>query len=101
MDPATHFPFPFFRRPCVSLQWVQTGFPSSKPMNDEINRGILYRPKGQPCTKARDDAAPIATNADAERFLRQGKPELAILSIGYAEGLIDAMRLKRGIYPEV
>ena len=38
---------------------------------------------------------------DAERFLRQGKPELAILSIGYAEGLIDAMRLKRGIYPEV
>jgi diphthine synthase len=37
---------------------------------------------------------------DAERFLRQGKPELAILSIGYAEGLIDAMRLKRGIYPD-
>jgi len=34
---------------------------------------------------------------DAERFLRQGKHELAILSIGYAEGLIDAMRLKRGI----
>jgi diphthine synthase len=34
---------------------------------------------------------------DAERFLRQGKHELAILSIGYAEGLIDAMRVKGGI----
>ena len=38
---------------------------------------------------------------DAERFLRQGKPELAVLSIGYAEGLIDAMRLKKGIDPWV
>lgn len=34
---------------------------------------------------------------DAERFLRQGKPELAVLSIGYAEGLIDAMCLKKSI----
>jgi diphthine synthase len=36
---------------------------------------------------------------DAERFLRQGKPELAVLSIGYAEGLIDATRLKKGVDP--
>ena len=36
---------------------------------------------------------------DAERFLRQGKPELAVLSIGYAEGLIDAMRVNKGIDP--
>jgi diphthine synthase len=28
---------------------------------------------------------------DAERFLKQGKFELAILSMGYAEGLIDAL----------
>ena len=27
----------------------------------------------------------------AERFLRQGKLEVAVLSIGYAEGLIDAL----------
>jgi diphthine synthase len=27
---------------------------------------------------------------DAVRFLHTGKPELAVLSIGYAEGLIDA-----------
>jgi len=34
---------------------------------------------------------------DAERFLQQGKPELAILSIGYAEGLIDAIRFLKGV----
>jgi diphthine synthase len=36
---------------------------------------------------------------DAERFLRQGKHELAVLSIGYAEGLIDALRFQKGINP--
>ena len=34
---------------------------------------------------------------DAERFLNQGKPELAVLSIGYAEGLIDGVRFKKEI----
>jgi diphthine synthase len=37
--------------------------------------------------------------ADAERFLRQGKFALAVLSIGYAEGLIDAIRYQKGINP--
>lgn len=37
--------------------------------------------------------------ADAERFLRQAKFELAVLSIGYAEGLIDALRFQKGINP--
>jgi hypothetical protein len=37
--------------------------------------------------------------ADAERFLNQGKFELAVLSIGYAEGLIDAIRYQKGINP--
>jgi diphthine synthase len=32
---------------------------------------------------------------DAERFLEQGKFELAVLSIGYAEGLIDALRIQK------
>jgi diphthine synthase len=32
---------------------------------------------------------------DAERFLNQGKLELAVLSIGYAEGLIDGVRFKK------
>ncbi|HJU14071.1 MAG TPA: diphthine synthase [Candidatus Nitrosotalea sp.] len=47
---------------------------------------------------------PIIENAqlyidDAEKFQREGKEELAILSIGYAEGLIDALRLSKGIDP--
>lgn len=36
---------------------------------------------------------------DAVKFQGQGKEELAILCIGYAEGLIDALRLSRGIDP--
>ena len=35
--------------------------------------------------------------SDAERFLKQGKLELAVLSIGYAEGLIDAIRLLKRV----
>lgn len=35
--------------------------------------------------------------SDAEKFLREGKPELAVLSIGYAEGLIDAIRFLKGV----
>ncbi len=30
--------------------------------------------------------------SDAERFLKNGEDELAVLSIGYAEGLLDALR---------
>lgn len=37
--------------------------------------------------------------SDAERFLNQGKQELAVLSIGYAEGLVDALRFQKGINP--
>jgi len=37
--------------------------------------------------------------ADAERFLRQGKFELALLSVGYAEGLLDALHFQKGIDP--
>lgn len=36
---------------------------------------------------------------DAEKFQDQGKEELAVLSIGYAEGLIDALRFSKGIDP--
>ncbi|MFI5416302.1 MAG: DUF357 domain-containing protein, partial [Nitrososphaerales archaeon] len=36
---------------------------------------------------------------DAEKFQKEGKEELAVLSIGYAEGLMDALRLSKGIDP--
>jgi diphthine synthase len=38
---------------------------------------------------------------DAERFFDQGREELAILSIGYADGLVDALRITKGIEPEL
>ena len=38
---------------------------------------------------------------DAERFYSQGQDELAILSIGYADGLVDALRIARGIEPDI
>jgi diphthine synthase len=38
---------------------------------------------------------------DAEKFLEDGKDEVAILSIGYADGLIDAMRLAKGLEPKM
>lgn len=36
---------------------------------------------------------------DSERFLNQNKYELAVLSIGYAEGLIDSLRFQKNINP--
>lgn len=53
-----------------------------------------------------DEFASVLENADlyikdAEKFFEQGKDELAILSIGYADGLIDALRIAKGIEPEL
>lgn len=47
---------------------------------------------------------PVLENADnylndAQTFYNQGKLELAILSIGYAEGLIDSIRFQRNMNP--
>jgi len=36
---------------------------------------------------------------DAQTFYNQGKVELAILSIGYAEGLIDSLRFQKNMNP--
>ena len=38
---------------------------------------------------------------DSEKFYSQGQDELAILSIGYADGLIDALRIAQGLEPEL
>ncbi len=50
------------------------------------------------------DYAPVIENAenyllDAQNFYKQGKLELAILSVGYAEGLIDSIRFQKNINP--
>lgn len=38
---------------------------------------------------------------DAEKFLEDGKDEVAILSIGYADGLVDALRMAKGLEPKM
>jgi len=38
---------------------------------------------------------------DAEKFLEHGKDEIAILSIGYADGLIDSLRMVKGLEPKM
>ncbi|KAF6243755.1 diphthine synthase [Nitrosopumilus sp. b1] len=38
---------------------------------------------------------------DAEKFLEQGKDDVAILSIGYADGLVDALRIAKGMDPKM
>ncbi|MCI4433069.1 MAG: diphthine synthase [Nitrosopumilus sp.] len=38
---------------------------------------------------------------DAEKFLEDGQDEVAILSIGYADGLVDALRLAKGFEPKI
>ena len=38
---------------------------------------------------------------DAEKFLEDGQDEVSILSIGYADGLVDALRLAKGFDPKM
>jgi len=38
---------------------------------------------------------------DAEKFLEDDQDEVAILSIGYADGLVDALRLAKGLEPKM
>ncbi len=38
---------------------------------------------------------------DAEKFLEEGRDEVAILSIGYADGLVDALRISKGFEPKI
>lgn len=38
---------------------------------------------------------------DAEKFLEDDQDEVAILSIGYADGLVDALRLAKGMDPKM
>ena len=35
------------------------------------------------------------------RILEDGQDEVAILSIGYADGLVDALRLAKGLEPKM
>ena len=60
----------------------------------------------EPYSKNIDHAADILENAklyvqDAEKFLQEGHEEVAVLSIGYADGLVDSLRIQCGLEPKM
>jgi diphthine synthase len=78
----------------ISDQMLAKYIPKARKVLDEVSK------------KFKDDKnlQSIVENAwlyidDAEKFQRENKDELAVLSIGYAEGLIDGLCLSKGIDP--
>ena len=78
----------------ISEQMLQKYIPKARKALDEVTNRF----------KDDKNLQSVLENAelyldDAEKFQNQGKEELAVLSIGYAEGLIDALRFSKGIDP--
>lgn len=80
----------------ISVQMMKKYVPMVQDALDEI----------KPYYKDKKEFQVILENAelyikDAEKFLEDGKDEVAILSIGYADGLVDALRLAKGLDPKM
>ncbi len=80
----------------ISIQMMEKYVPMVREALEEIN----------PLYKGQKEFQGILENAelyikDAEKFLESGQDEVAILSIGYADGLIDALRLAKGLDPKM
>ena len=81
----------------ISVQMVERYAPKAKQAVQQM-RDIVRQDAGSKGMYEVLDNAEYYI-ADAERFLRQAKFDLAVLSIGYAEGLVDALRFQKGINP--
>jgi diphthine synthase len=80
----------------ISIQMMKKYVPMVREALEEI----------QPLYKDQKEFQGILENAelyvkDAEKFLEDGQDEVAILSIGYADGLVDALRLAKGLDPKM
>jgi diphthine synthase len=80
----------------ISAQMMKKYVPMVREALEEI----------EPYYKDRKEFKVILENAnlyvkDAEKFLEDGQDEVAILSIGYADGLVDALRLAKGLDPKM
>ena len=80
----------------ISIQMMKKYVPMVREALEEI----------QPLYKDQKEFQEILENAelyvkDAEKFLEDGQDEVAILSIGYADGLVDALRLAKGLNPKM
>jgi diphthine synthase len=80
----------------ISIQMIEKYVPMVREALEEV----------QPYYKDQKEYEVILENAelyvsDAEKFLEDGQDEVAILSIGYADGLVDALRLAKGLDPKM
>jgi len=80
----------------ISIQMMKKYVPMVREALEEII----------PLYKEQEEFHGILENAelyvkDAEKFLEDGQDEVAILSIGYADGLVDALRLAKGLDPKM
>jgi diphthine synthase len=80
----------------ISTQMMKKYVPMVREALEEI----------EPHYKDQSEYQTILENAelyiqDAEKFLQDGQDEVAILSIGYADGLVDALRLAKGFDPKM
>ena len=80
----------------ISVQMMKKYVPMVREALEEI----------EPLYKDQKEFQTILENAelyiqDAEKFLEDGQDEVAILSIGYADGLVDALRLAKGMEPKM
>ncbi len=79
----------------ISVQMVEKYVPMVREALEEI----------APRYKDSEEFGPVIENAklyirDAELFLQEGRDEVAVLSIGYADGLVDALRMAGGMDPK-
>ncbi len=80
----------------ISVQMMKKYVPMVREALEEI----------QPLYKDQKEFQGILENTelyvkDAEKFLEDGQDEVAILSIGYADGLVDALRIAKGLDPKM
>lgn len=81
----------------ISIQMVEKYAPKARQAVQQMREMITQETNRKVMLEVLENAELYI--ADAERFLRQCKFELAVLSIGYAEGLIDALRFQKGLDP--
>ncbi len=80
----------------ISVQMMEKYVPMVREALEEV----------EPLYKEQKEYQVILENAelyirDAKKFLEDGQDEVAILSIGYADGLVDALRLAKGLDPKM
>ena len=80
----------------ISIQMIEKYVPMVREAIEEIKP---FYNNAKECQEILQNAE-LYVN-DAENFLKQGKDENAILSIGYADGLVDALRMAKGIEPKM